>query len=491
MKKSLFKKLLGTYVLLTLLGLGIVSFFFYIFFSHYYYGVKEQQLLSQGQEMAEILSPYLRNQEYGQVDQVVNAFNKVNVPRMWVVDTEGTLIGGKAGLSPTDELCLDHDQLNRALQGEVVSKQGKVTHETEPVLSVAVPIYVNDKVEGAIYVCNPLSEISASIAQTLKIVLFAGLFAVGIVAFVSYFISRSITRPIKQMTEISQQMAEGNFSHKACVCANDEVGELAENFNYMAATLDKTLHDLEDEKNKTAEMERMQREFVANASHELRTPLTSMRGFVEAILDGVVTGKEQQSKYLKIILKETVRLHRLVNSLLDLSRLESGQVKLEVQELDLEPIVERTVTKMNHLAKEKKLNLELSAAENLPMVKGDEDLIEQVLINFVTNAIRFTPAWGTVKVVLEQSGDEVCVKVSDTGIGIPPEELPNIWKRFYKVTEARSLSKEGSGLGLALVKEIVELLGGRVWVESTVGQGSVFGFCLPVFDCTFNQLGVD
>lgn len=479
MKKSLFRKLLGTYVLLTFLGLGIVSFFFYVLFSHYYYGVKEQQLLTQGQEMAEVLSPYLRNQGYGQIDEVVNAFNKVNIPRMWVVDKNGTLIGGRADLSPIDELCLDREQLGKALQGKVVSKQGKVTNETEPVLSVAVPVYVNDKVDGAIYVCNPLAEITASIAQTLKIVLLAGLFGVGIVAFVSYFVSRSITRPIKQMTEISLQIARGDFSQRACVCSSDEVGELSENFNYMAGKLDKTLRDLEEEKNKTAEMERMQREFVANASHELRTPLTSMRGFVEAILDGVVTGREQQIKYLKIILKETIRLHRLVNSLLDLSRLESGLVKVELRELELAPIIERTVAKLAPLSMDKKLDLKQQVADDLPLIMGDEDLVEQVLINFITNAIRFTPAWGKIAVIVERSVDEVCVHVSDTGIGIPAAELPNIWNRFYKVTEARALSKEGSGLGLALVKEIIDQLGGRVWVASTVGQGSVFSFCLP------------
>lgn len=479
-KKSLFRKLLGTYVLLTFLGLGIVSFFFYVLFSHYYYGVKEQQLLTQGQEMAEVLSPYLRNQGYGQIDEVVNAFNKVNIPRMWVVDKNGTLIGGRADLSPIDELCLDREQLGKALQGEVVSKQGKVTNETEPVLSVAVPVYVNDKVDGAIYVCNPLAEITASIAQTLKIVLLAGLFGVGIVAFVSYFVSRSITRPIKQMTKISLQMARGDFSQRACVCSSDEVGELSENFNYMVGKLDKTLRDLEEEKNKTAEMERMQREFVANASHELRTPLTSMRGFVEAILDGVVTGREQQIKYLKIILKETIRLHRLVNSLLDLSRLESGLVKVELRELELAPIIERTVAKIAPLSMDKKLDLKQQVADDLPLVMGDEDLVEQVLINFITNAIRFTPTWGKIAVIVERSVDEVCVHVSDTGIGIPPAELPNIWNRFYKVTEARALSKEGSGLGLALVKEIIDQLGGRVWIVSTVGQGSVFSFCLPI-----------
>lgn len=345
---------------------------------------------------------------------------------------------------------------------------------------MALPIYVDGNVEGAIFACNPLSDINHSIAQALKIVIFAGAIAIVILAFVSFFISRNITRPIKKITEISLEMAKGNFTERVKVPSNDEIGKLAETFNYMTVKLDKTLRDLEYERDKMTEMERMQREFVANASHELRTPLTSVRGYIEAILDGVINEKEQEKKYLRIILKETLRLHRVVNSLLDLSRMEAGHVKINKKELFIDEIIKRTVTRLKPLAEENELVLEIGELTDLPKVVGDEDLIEQVIINYVTNAVRFTPKGGRILVRADTSENKVSVHVIDTGIGISSQELPNVWKRFYKINDARPLSKEGSGLGLSLVKEIMELLEGRAWVESTLGKGSIFSFSLPI-----------
>lgn len=480
MKKSLFSKLLGTYVLVTLLCIVIVSLLFYIFFSQYYFGVKEQQLLFQGKEMTKVLSPYIKNKELGQVNELVNNFNKVNITHMWILDKNSFIISGSEGLTHADDLCPRSDQVERALKGEVVYNQGVIRYVDEPVLSVALPIYVENRVDGAVFVCNPLSDIITSIIQTLKIVIYAGVITIFIAAFVSYFISRSIVKPIKEITGISLEMSKGNFSQRAKVYSSDEIGKLAETFNYMMVKLDKSLRDLEDEKNKMVKMERMQREFVANASHELRTPLTSVRGYLEAILDGVVNGKEQERKYLRIILKETLRLHRLVNSLLDLSRIESGQIKVNKKDLNISEIIDRTVTKLEPLAEDRELQLEADVPADLPNVLGDEDLVEQVLINYITNAIRFTPIGGKITVKAESNRNEVYVHVIDTGIGIPPEELPKVWKRFYKINEARPLSKEGAGLGLALVKEIMELLGGRVWVESTPGKGSTFSFSLGI-----------
>lgn len=477
--KSLFSKLLGTYVLIILLSLGTLGVFFQIFFSNYYFNFKEQQLIAQGQELSKLLSPYLAEKKEAQIVDLVNVFNRVNKQSIWVVDKNGLIIGSSQGLTIKNGICTESSELQKALQGNVVTKQGHVAHLREPVLTAAVPIYVDNFVEGAVFVCNPISEITAGINQARKIVFGAGILAVLIIAFFSYFLSRSISRPLKEMTEVAQEIAKGNFASKVQVRSADEVGKLAETFNYMAVTLDRTLRDLEEEKNKTASMERLQREFVANVSHELRTPLTSVRGFLEAILDGVVEGREQVDKYLNIMLKETVRLHKMVTSLLDLSRIESGQTKVDKKELAIGQIIERTAANLEPLIEDHQLSLKLNLPKGIPSSLGDEHLVEQVLINFLTNAIRFTPAGGKITVSAGSEQGEVCVHVADTGLGIPADELPHVWKRFYKVDKARTLAKGGAGLGLALVKEIVELLGGRVWVESTFGWGSTFSFSLP------------
>lgn len=478
MNKTLFSKLLKTYVLITLLSIVVAILFFYIFFKSYYFNEKEQQLITQGEKMAEILSPHIKKGDFRQSSLIINEYNHVNSSRMWIVNKNGELISELEDQSIIDHLHPKTAQLDRALKGEVITSHGFVKYIDDPVLSVAVPIFADQQVIGVIFVCNPLSDITASVIEALKIVIFAGFISLIIVAFVSYFISQSITKPINELTESSLEIMKGNFTHQPKVNSADEIGKLANTFNNMRHALDKSLQDLENEKNKIAAMERMQREFVANASHELRTPLTSVRGYLEAMLDGVITSKEQENKYLRIILKETIRLHRLVNSLLDLSRIESGQIKVNIKEVPLADVINRTVTKLLPLAEDRFIALKTDLPDVLPPVLGDEDLIEQVLINYITNAIRFTPEDGTITINAAVHEQNVHVHVIDTGIGIASDELANVWKRFYKIDKDRPLSKEGAGLGLSLVHEIMNCLDGKAWANSTVNKGSVFSFSL-------------
>ncbi|NMD71565.1 cell wall metabolism sensor histidine kinase WalK [Bacillus sp. DNRA2] len=430
--------------------------------------------------MAQILVPYLKDQKFAISNEKINDFNKVNSARMWIVDKDKKLISSIDGQNTEDHLYPKSDQLKRALEGEIVTNYGMVEHLNSPVLTVALPIYAEGQVAGALFVCNPLSDIQASITQTLHIVIFAGIISILITAFVSYFISQSITKPIKEITKSSSEMINGNFTKQAQVHSADEIGILAGTFNTMMLTLDKTVRDLEKEKNKMAEMERLQREFVANASHELRTPLTSVRGYLEALLDGVVKSEIQEERYLRITLKETLRLQRLVKGLLELSKIESGQIKIEKKECKLSDIIHRTVMNLESLADDQFLSLRADVPEHLPTVLGDEDLIEQILINYITNAIKFTPEDGKITVSSIIHGDEVHIHVTDSGIGIAPEDLSKVWKRFYKIDNARPSSKEGAGLGLSLVKEILDRMNGRSWVESIQNQGSTFSFSLKI-----------
>jgi len=254
MKKSLFNKLLGTYVIVTLLSIVIASLFFYIFFSQYYFGVKEKQILTQGKEMSNVLSSHIKNKDLGKVNELVDNFNKFNISHMWIVDKNSAIISGSQELTHADDLCPNSDQLKRALKGEVVYNKGIIKYVNEPVLSVSLPIYVNDNVEGAIFVCNPLSDITNSIMEALKIVILAGIIAIFISIFVSYFISMSIVKPIKEITEVSLKMSKGDFSQKVKVNSFDEIGDLAETFNYMMITLDNTMRDLEDERSKMVKL---------------------------------------------------------------------------------------------------------------------------------------------------------------------------------------------------------------------------------------------
>jgi two-component system sensor histidine kinase ResE len=225
-------------------------------------------------------------------------------------------------------------------------------------------------------------------------------------------------------------------------------------------------------------LEQMRRDFVANVSHELRTPMTSIQGFVEALLDGLAEDKESQNRYLNIILDETVRLNSLVSDLLDLSQLETRQVSWPMEEVALGPLFEQVAAKLQPQLEKQQLTVEIKVAENLPAVMGNRNRIQQVLINLLGNAVSFTPAGGKITLAAVPAAEMVRISVSDTGVGIPPEEQEKIWARFHKVDKARTRRFGGTGLGLSIVKQIVETHGGTVGLESTPGQGSTFHLTL-------------
>ncbi|NLM51480.1 MAG: cell wall metabolism sensor histidine kinase WalK [Firmicutes bacterium] len=226
------------------------------------------------------------------------------------------------------------------------------------------------------------------------------------------------------------------------------------------------------------QMEQMRRDFVANVSHELRTPMTSIQGFVEAILDGVVTDEKSRNRYLQIILAETVRLNRLVNDLLDLSYLETGKLTWQLEPIKLPPLLTQVADKLQPQLQQQSLVLQMQVPDNLPLVLGNYDRIEQVLVNLLSNAIAFTPSGGQITLSAKDIGKQVCISVTDTGPGIPEAEQHLVWQRFHKVDKARTRNLGGTGLGLPIVKQIVEAHGGTVGLKSVLGQGSTFYFTL-------------
>lgn len=224
-----------------------------------------------------------------------------------------------------------------------------------------------------------------------------------------------------------------------------------------------------------ARLERMRREFMANVSHELRTPLTAIRGFVEPLLDGTTTDEETRQRYLGIIRAETERLGRLVKDIMDMGRLDEGRRQLEITPFSLGEVVRIAVAKVRPRAEEKGIGIRSEVPE--VAVEADRERIEQVLLNLLDNAIRFTPKGGGIRLHAQESEDSIWVRVSDTGVGINPEDLPFVWERFYKTDRSRG-DKIGTGLGLALVRQIVKAHGGELGVESEPGRGSTFSFSL-------------
>ncbi|OAT81786.1 two-component system histidine kinase PnpS [Desulfotomaculum copahuensis] len=223
----------------------------------------------------------------------------------------------------------------------------------------------------------------------------------------------------------------------------------------------------------------MRSEFVANVSHELRTPLTSIRGFLETLLDGALDDRETARHFLEIMSAETERLTRLIDDLLDLSKIEERRVVHRWQPVDMIDVISRVLSMFRPQAREKNITLLSRLPSGLPVVQGDPDMLAQVLINLVDNALKYTPGGGQVTVSAAAADGRLEVSVADTGVGIPAESLPRIFERFYRVDKARSRELGGIGIGLAIVKHIIRAHGGKIQVESTPGRGSVFSFTLP------------
>ena len=238
------------------------------------------------------------------------------------------------------------------------------------------------------------------------------------------------------------------------------------------------LHDITD----LRKLERVRRDFVANVSHEFRTPLTAIQGFAETLLAGAMNDPQNRERFLGIIVEHSRRLARLTDDLLMLSKMDADRLELELRRIPVGPFVESCIETSTPRANEKDLQLSVNLSDRVPDIAGDRRRLTEVLQNLLDNAIQYTPAGGQINVSAGRKNGEVIFTVSDTGIGIPQADQPRIFERFYRVDVARSREVGGTGLGLSIAKHLVEVHGGRIWVESEVGRGSQFHFSVPVFD---------
>ncbi|MBX6377138.1 MAG: hypothetical protein IRY95_01145 [Clostridia bacterium] len=227
-------------------------------------------------------------------------------------------------------------------------------------------------------------------------------------------------------------------------------------------------------------LEQMRREFVANVSHELRTPLTVVKSYVEALQDGTWRDEEVAPRFLGVVAAETDRMVRLVNDLLTLSRLDYHEAALKLSEVDVPMLVRKVHARFADRCREKGIALHEDCPGGLPPALADADQVETVLVNLVSNAVDFTPSGGRIRTRCRREGDVLAVSVEDTGIGIPEEDLPRIFERFYRVDKGRSREYGGTGLGLAIARQIVEAHGGRIAIQSAQGKGTTVHFTLPL-----------
>ena len=341
-------------------------------------------------------------------------------------------------------------------------------------MDVAIPIMAYGSDTGfVIYIVDNKQTVQSLNAEILTLIIEAVLIGFAIAIAISLIISRTLLSPIQGMTKAAEAMADGDFSKKIKVESNDEIGILAVTFNDMAAQIETMLAEL-----KKAEV--LRREFVANVSHELRTPLTSIRAYAETISDTDLIPKETEAEFLRVIINECDRMTKIVQDLLELSRLDSGSIKLTVEEFSIEQSIRDIYAAVALEAKKHNHQLELELEWKLPEIMGDRARIEQVLMNIISNAIKYTPDGGRISISGSSTGDNVWIRIEDTGIGIPEDDIPRVFDRFYRVDKARSRESGGTGLGLSIADDIITLHGGEITIESKQGTGTSVTVSLPI-----------
>ncbi|MBR5524229.1 MAG: HAMP domain-containing histidine kinase [Clostridia bacterium] len=331
--------------------------------------------------------------------------------------------------------------------------------------TAAVPVTVNNHtVIGYVFASTPADILAQTLQANLRIYLMSVLGALVLSFIFVWVMTERFVRPLRQMAAATRCFAQGDFSARVQVRGEDEVAELGEALNNMAVSL--------------SSVEMMRRSFIANVSHELKTPMTTIAGFVDGMLDGTVP-KEKQAHYMRIVSDEVKRLSRLVRSMLDLSRIDSGELSLHTTRVDLTEVACGVLISSEQRIEQKRLMV--TGIEDCPRVEveGDRDLLGQVVYNLLDNAIKFTNEGGQIDVRINRVGERVYTTVRNTGAGIPASEMPQIFERFYKSDRSRGLDKNGVGLGLYIVQTVVRLHGGEITVRSVEGEFTEFSFWLP------------
>lgn len=481
MTRSLFARLAATHLSVALVSLVTLALVLGGLLQSFVFREKERTLIRYGREVNRLIVAPGFGFERRRAALQLEAMDRLVEARIWIVAPDGTVVADSHGDAARQGLRLAPEEMRRILAGETVVRRGVFRGRFEaPVISVGLPLLTAEGPAGAIFLHSPVVGVRAGLLPLLRLLAFSGLAAAALALGLSLGLSRRLASPLHDMSEAAQDLARGRFDRRVRLpAADDEVRRLAVSFNDMAARL--------------GDLERLRREFIADVSHELRSPLTSMRGFLQGILDGTVPEAEREH-YLGLAFDETRRLSRLVNDLLDLAALESGDVTFEPDDLDPREVLERAAAKMAPQAAARGLVLRVEPpGGDVPAVRADPDRLEQVLINLLDNAIRFTPEGGTVTLSARPAGEEaeepgrgtagaagaVEIAVRDTGPGIPPEDLGRIWERFYKGDRARTRSKGGTGLGLAIARALVERQGGSIRAESRPGEGTAFFVTLP------------
>lgn len=469
MKHSLYLKFLLTYLVFGFLSFFVIATFSSQMTMNYLTKSKAEDLYREASYISTnfVRSYYAKARNAQSLETIYSHFQALDTylgASIWLVNPDGSvLVDSDTGFSQEPGLVIEEfDATDMGSRYYAIGNfYGMFKDET---LTVSAPITYNFKVRGYVLIHTPFSlleeERDAFLNTTYFTLLFIFLLSLLILAVFTF----TVYRPLMKITEAAKQYALGNFQYELTIYKEDEMGQLADTLNFMA-------HEL-------GEMDAYQKKFVANISHDFRSPLTSIKGYLEAILDGTIP-PEMQEKYLNIVLMETERLNKLTSGLLTLNSFDTKKNMLDITDFDINAVIKNTVSSFEGRCREHQISIELLFDAKQQFVSADMGKIQQVLYNLLDNAIKFSPDHSQLTIETTLRHEKVFVSVKDEGIGIPRDSMKKIWERFYKTDSSRGKDKKGTGLGLSIVKEIITSHGEHINCISTEGVGTEFIFTLP------------
>jgi two-component system phosphate regulon sensor histidine kinase PhoR len=472
MTGRIFLKLIVCVFALLLLALVTVDYFATNVAQENYVQNLTQQLTDKGRLLA-LTFPSPESLDAGHAQQLAQAVGG----RITVVRADGKVLLDTEANAAEMENHSSRKEVREAFQHGVGSEIRQSATIGVSFLYVAVPVANG---ASAIRIAFPLSEINRQTAQIRGKILVSTSAAFLPAILIAAIVSRFVSRRLAAIMAHAGELARGNFRARLPHTDSSEFGQLAQTLNETAENLQQTVAQLKHEHAELEKLERIRKDFVINVSHELRTPLASIQGYTETLIDGALADPDHNMRFLGIIRHNAERLARLTEDLLTLSRVEQKRQKFEFDIHLANSLIHDAFELVGPIARKSFIELVEERAPEDAVVCCDSEAVSQILSNLLDNAIKYTPAGGKITVGAKAVGPMVEFFVRDTGAGIPEEDLPRLFERFYRVDKARSRELGGTGLGLSIVKHLVAAHNGATRVESVVGQGSTFFFTLPV-----------
>lgn len=438
----------------------LIVVIFALFVQSFYYNGIMQTISGRSSEFANMFN---KPDEFISTARVyVENFPDKELMELMVINSNGDVVITSTGFEPDKEQVMPDYEQAKYEKSEYTTWTGKL-NSGENVMALTRMIYGNDdEYVGAVHYIVSLEEADRRIFITISGISLVGLLVLFLIIISSTYFLRSIVKPVREIGDTAKRIAQGDFNARIGKFYDDEIGELCDTINYMAGEL--------------GNAEKMKNDFISSVSHELRTPLTAIKGWAETMQMGGSCDAKTMEKGLKIIVNESERLSGIVEELLDFSRIQNNRMVLKMDKIDILAEIDEAIYMLRERALSENKHLIYEEPEILPAVLGDKNRLRQVFINIIDNALKYTPEGGIINIEVSQVEENIVIKISDNGCGIPARHLSKVKEKFYKANQ----TQRGSGIGLAVADEIVKLHSGTLDIASTEGVGTVVSISIPI-----------